>query len=241
MCDADGVAPVAPTCADGFIYNTESNTCVEDPIVDPENPQAPQEATCSNGGTLNPDTDMCEVPAGESIPACPTGYHVDGGFCVADVVSEPEPTPEPKKSSSRRRGGGSIQTPPGVVLGASTGLTEDQIKAIIELLRSFGADENEVDNINKILRGQQVLGTSTGTAAGAGFVFTQTLQLGSSGQEVVELQKVLIAKGFLKIDAPTGYFGPITEAAVKAYQTAHGLPAVGIVGPLTRAALNAGN
>jgi len=81
--------------------------------------------------------------------------------------------------------------------------------------------------------GGEVLGASV-------YNFTQTLRRGSAGQDVIELQKILIAGGFLNIDSPNGYFGPATEAAVKAYQAAHGIEATGIVGPLTRALLNKG-
>ena len=56
----------------------------------------------------------------------------------------------------------------------------------------------------------------------------------------MQLQQLLIAAGFLKIDAPTIYFGAQTEAALKAYQTAHGLDAVGYTGPKTRTLLNQG-
>jgi peptidoglycan hydrolase-like protein with peptidoglycan-binding domain len=70
--------------------------------------------------------------------------------------------------------------------------------------------------------------------------FAHALNIGSRGADVTQLQVVLIAGGFLVIDAPTGYFGKLTFAAVKAYQKAHGLPQVGNVGPLTRAQLNKG-
>ncbi len=79
--------------------------------------------------------------------------------------------------------------------------------------------------------GGEVLGAST-------YHFTLTLRLGSRGTEVTELQKVLIAGGFLKIPAPTGYFGLLTQTAVKLYQTKYGIPSTGLVGPLTRAQLN---
>lgn len=73
------------------------------------------------------------------------------------------------------------------------------------------------------------------------YFFAHDLTLGSTGEDVTELQKVLVAGGFLKIEAPTGYFGPMTQAAVTLYQVAHGItPASGYVGPRTRAALNAG-
>ena len=81
--------------------------------------------------------------------------------------------------------------------------------------------------------------TSGGLVLGAStFRFTQVLWRGMSGEDVVELQSILIALGFLDIPAPTGFFGLLTEEAVRAYQTAQGIEPIGIVGPITRAALN---
>jgi hypothetical protein len=71
------------------------------------------------------------------------------------------------------------------------------------------------------------------------FRFTKNLKYGMTDSDVMELQKRLIAEKFLTLDAPTNYFGPLTFAAVKKYQTAHGIvPVLGFVGPLTRAELN---
>ncbi|OGZ03683.1 MAG: hypothetical protein A2648_01875 [Candidatus Lloydbacteria bacterium RIFCSPHIGHO2_01_FULL_41_20] len=88
----------------------------------------------------------------------------------------------------------------------------------------------------------QVLGVSTSTSGqvlGANtFRFTRYLVRGSRGDDVIELHKILIAEGLLHISAPTGYFGPLTQAAVRLFQTNNGLPSVGVVGPLTRAVLN---
>jgi hypothetical protein len=81
----------------------------------------------------------------------------------------------------------------------------------------------------------QVAGQVLGAEA---FNFTLNLKLGSRGNEVVELQKVLIEAGLLKISAPTGYFGPLTLKAVKDYQTSNGLKGDGFIGPLTREVLN---
>lgn len=58
-----------------------------------------------------------------------------------------------------------------------------------------------------------------------------TLRKGSKGQDVKELQRLL---GGLAVD---GDFGPKTEAAAKAFQSANGLAVDGIVGPKTWAAL----
>lgn len=74
-------------------------------------------------------------------------------------------------------------------------------------------------------------------SSGGSFRFTKPLKFGSSGTEVLELQKRLKEEGFLTA-TPNGYFGYGTLAAVKAYQKAHGLNQLGTVGPGTRAALN---
>lgn len=71
------------------------------------------------------------------------------------------------------------------------------------------------------------------------YKFITPLYRGVRNNAVVELQKILIAKNFL-VSEPTGYFGVLTEAAVKKYQEVNGIMQTGTVGPITRAALNAG-
>jgi len=78
--------------------------------------------------------------------------------------------------------------------------------------------------------GGQVLGAST-------YNFTVDLMIGSTGADVNELQSVLITAGYLKVAAPTGYFGQMTADALKLWQAAHGVKATGYFGPLTRAAI----
>lgn len=68
--------------------------------------------------------------------------------------------------------------------------------------------------------------------------FTLPLSLGSRGAEVSALQHMLATIGYFSVGA-TGYFGPLTKQAVIRYQKASGLEPVGIVGPKTRALLNA--
>lgn len=77
----------------------------------------------------------------------------------------------------------------------------------------------------------KVLGAST-------FAFTSHLRKGASSDAVKQLQERLRAEGFFTYATSTGYFGPITFAAVQAYQTKHGIPSTGFVGPLTIAELN---
>ncbi|MES2994696.1 MAG: peptidoglycan-binding protein [Patescibacteria group bacterium] len=68
-------------------------------------------------------------------------------------------------------------------------------------------------------------------------VITRTLDVGAEGADVVALQAYLKALGFYTHPTTTGFFGPVTQAAVTAYQQANGLPGVGAVGPLTMAKL----
>lgn len=84
----------------------------------------------------------------------------------------------------------------------------------------------------------EVLGVAT-------FIFTRNLTVGSSGTDVTELQERLTREG--DYSGPiTGYFGPLTEAGVKKYQSrkgivssgAPGTTGFGYVGPKTRSVLN---
>lgn len=79
--------------------------------------------------------------------------------------------------------------------------------------------------------------TTTPSSSGGMFVFSIVLKLGSKGNEVKELQKILIEKGYL-VGTADGYFGKMTEDAVKKFQIANGLVADGVVGPMARQALN---
>jgi len=76
------------------------------------------------------------------------------------------------------------------------------------------------------------------TTSASSFVFTSYLHPGVQSDEVYHLQTLLIQQGFL-LGAPTGYYGSLTVDAVAKFQAAHGLAQLGVVGPATRAALNA--
>lgn len=68
---------------------------------------------------------------------------------------------------------------------------------------------------------------------------TSDLRLGMKGDaQVKAMQDLLTQKGFLASGNSTGNFGPLTFAAVKAYQAANGISVTGYVGPLTRASMN---
>ena len=69
---------------------------------------------------------------------------------------------------------------------------------------------------------------------------SRTLEIGMSGDDVYQLQVLLMNAGYLGGGADS-IFGPATENAVKSYQRDHGLYVDGIVGPKTRAALDSGS
>ncbi|MBT4153430.1 MAG: hypothetical protein HOE53_02160 [Candidatus Magasanikbacteria bacterium] len=70
------------------------------------------------------------------------------------------------------------------------------------------------------------------------YVFSKNLSIGDEGVEVRMLQQKLYEEGFFTHSSMTGYYGSITEKAVKAYQTSNGIDPVGRVGPQTIRALN---
>ena len=81
---------------------------------------------------------------------------------------------------------------------------------------------------------------SAGPAAAYGW--SRTLQQGSSGSDVTELQ--IRVAGWAASSAQQTYvvvdggFGPGTDAAVRRFQSAYGLGADGVVGPQTQQVLN---
>ena len=56
--------------------------------------------------------------------------------------------------------------------------------------------------------------------------------------QVTILQKFLRQKGYL-LDAPTGYFGKVTQRAVMTFQNEYSIELTGLVGPTTREKINA--
>lgn len=65
-----------------------------------------------------------------------------------------------------------------------------------------------------------------------------SLKIGSKGQDVINLQKALVAKGFkLPIYGIDGSYGTETANAVKAFQSSVGLPVTGIADSATLAKL----
>jgi len=78
---------------------------------------------------------------------------------------------------------------------------------------------------------------SASVPASGGQMFVRALDLGSRGDDVTALQHFLKSKRYINFE-PTGYYGSLTHEAVKQFQQANDVEAVGTVGPKTRALLN---
>ena len=95
-----------------------------------------------------------------------------------------------------------------------------------------------VSNESSMLISESQPTTEIGRVLGVATYFFRTdLGYGTVDPAVSELQKVLVAKGYSIPDAVTNYFGPQTQAALKAFQKDAGIRATGYLGPLTREAL----
>jgi len=65
------------------------------------------------------------------------------------------------------------------------------------------------------------------------------LSVGSTGSQVTQLQQFLATNSQIYPSGiVTGYFGPLTQAAVTQFQVAYGIDQVGQVGPITSAKIN---
>jgi len=134
----------------------------------------------------------------------------------------------------------------GLTIKFRAGLTPAQRQSVTNLVNS-GRMFNEIDAKNYayaigVSNWQQFVGKNpktTTTIVPSVHIFTILLKEGDIGTEIRFLQQKLADLGYFN-HAVTGYFGPVTKAAVIEFQKAKGIaPYPGYVGPATRAALNA--
>jgi len=137
----------------------------------------------------------------------------------------------------------------------AAGLTSVQINAVIGLLQAFDVPQATIDNVKIILNDAAaptqtttppatqttapVVTPTTATAASSCGI-SGSLSQGSQGVSVEALQNFLVSQGLMSQGDATGYFGPITEAAVKYFQQQSGVQAgsaAGTVGPQTQAVI----
>ena len=127
--------------------------------------------------------------------------------------------------------------------GATTTTPKTQVTTSLQAqLTSLLAELKALQTEQAALQGSSNLSTANTLPH---FTFTHALYIGYVGSDVLMLQKLLNTLGFTvsttgpgSVGHETNKFGAATWKAVKALQTANGIPATGFVGPLTRGYLN---
>ena len=162
------------------------------------------------------------------------------------VVVTPTPTPT-------NTGGGSVVGLIGTVgtfKGAGSGYIVPRPQIIYPDGRIVYLDASSTGSTSSTSSGQtsapQVPSNSSGQApsGSASYTFTTNHKLYDTGSDILKLQQYLNAHGFTIVTTGAGspghettYFGTATFKALKKFQVAHGLPASGYFGPLTRAVI----
>jgi Putative peptidoglycan binding domain len=158
----------------------------------------------------------------------------------AGDTTPPVPTGSGSGASPSANAGGSNGQP------ASSLPTAASAKAA--LLQSLYAELATLEAELAALQAGHVASSGTTTAGACAISITRTLALGSTGSDVTQLQRLLSQQySNFSPSYVTGYFGPLTQAAVQAFQRDHtivssGTPQTtgwGIVGPQTRQAIAA--
>ncbi len=155
------------------------------------------------------------------------------------VVSD---TPASTASVSIGGGGGGSGTSATTSVAPTTTTSASTTATTTATVTSTAQTSSSSATGNTSVAGQSSNQTPSQTPVSAKARFTELLKIGSTGESVTALQQILISGGYLKMPKGVayGYFGQLTRKAVEAYQAAHGIEQIGIVGPETRAQLNAG-
>jgi hypothetical protein len=147
-----------------------------------------------------------------------------------------------------------------IATASAAGLTQAQVDSILQFLASFNLDQATINDVQAALTGQPTSGGSTGGTTTGGtctpYVFSKNLQVGDTGADVMNLQKVLNMDPATQVatvgagspGSESTYFGSLTKAAVIKFQDKYAADVLtplnltkgtGYVGASTRTKLNA--
>ncbi|KND47673.1 MAG: putative hemagglutinin-related protein [Parcubacteria bacterium C7867-006] len=112
---------------------------------------------------------------------------------------------------------------------ADTSTTSTQSAAVASMLQQIQTLQAQI----QALRAAQTQVASTSANISTTLVAMRNLRQGMSGDDVKALQAILAADPTIYSGGITGYFGPLTNQALKKYQKKFGLETVGFVGPKT--------
>ncbi|HEY4519832.1 MAG TPA: peptidoglycan-binding domain-containing protein [Candidatus Paceibacterota bacterium] len=106
----------------------------------------------------------------------------------------------------------------------SEALSQDEIRVQIQaLLAELNAAKQQLTNLTVPTIPAPVVSATKGYCPD----LSRSLSRGSRGSDVNGLQLFLTSAGYLDNSAVTGFFGPITESAVKKWQSAYGIVSSG--------------
>ncbi|MEN9405400.1 MAG: hypothetical protein RLY47_359 [Candidatus Parcubacteria bacterium] len=185
-----------------------------------------------NGGSVSGDGHVVAF-ASDATDLVESDTNDDRDVFVWDEGVEDEEEPDDDNSGGGGGGGSThrkpISNPPS--FREDTDLFETLRSLIVEFIAQGGTPSPAM---------LAFLGTPTTSN-----LYTRDLDIGSQGDDVLQLQLFLIAQNkgpaaqSLAANGATGFFGPLTQAALVEYQASVGItPAVGFFGPVTRAYVN---
>lgn len=121
-----------------------------------------------------------------------------------------------------------------------TWLKDGKAHSIFAYAININSDGKQ-SGINPAIGGTPMVITCSTSASASSSRQTATLSralgTGMAGDDVRTLQQELVRRGMLAADAITGYFGRLTASAVKNFQWKNNIISTGVVGPVTRDAL----
>lgn len=100
-------------------------------------------------------------------------------------------------------------------------LTSEQLSNVQQLLASYGVDEAKIKAVSAVLTNESDHKNSACGVPG------RALVRGMRSDDVTVLQQRLSDAGFLSSDDISGFFGPMTEMALKQWQADQGIVATG--------------
>ncbi|GEM_PF-2442411 len=211
------MVPTSMTDPNSFLIGTTTGTTITDTGVQPNTTYTYAIASYSDEGEFSEMTLITVTTPASMTNPNPTPS--------PSPSPTPSPTPEPTPSPTPPSSGGGGSSGGGFSGGGSS---------------SGGGDFSSPTPIT--------LPTPTPTPSPMVITptFTKSLYLGTKDQEVTNLQRLLIQKQYLPSGNDTGFFGPLTQNALKKFQCDQGIvcsgtpneTGYGVVGRMTRERLN---
>ena len=225
----DGTTPTCSSTAYSSAISVATSTTIKALSCYPDSAAS---SVASFAYTLQCSTTSVSNGSVASYPSCAitcnSGYTLSGSSCVAS-------------GGGGGGGGGGGYYTPSTTTPTSTPVTTP--------VTTQASPQGQLDALLAQLAAlqQQIVVLSGIPPSLSTEVFSRNLNVGSSGQDVLALQKFLNANGFTITASGQGspgnetmLFGSLTRAALARFQAANGIsPAVGYFGPITREYINA--